>query len=249
MKFLECPTLSDISLHYLNNFDLGDRIISGVIEAYSCKMAGQDKKISKEIETKILNDVERSPEISSSPLGSLKQSSTRKLLINIIQTMNASLPDYDFSNISPEQFIHIQNALHMIEELNAKFVAAVDQVSPGFKDKLWSAIDETIDLEKSEIYTFVPTLDDDSYESGALWTFFYFFYNKKQKKILFFMCCAQSKLHLSQTLRQSPSEESWTVVDEKKPLEPANETAYIATHLSPHITGQSGSTNVDFPQL
>ena len=32
----------------------------------------------------------------SSPLGDFSDSSTRKLLINLIATMNASFPDYDF---------------------------------------------------------------------------------------------------------------------------------------------------------
>lgn len=37
---------------------------------------------------------------SSSPLGDLGSSTTRKLLINLISTMNASFPDYDFRWVS-----------------------------------------------------------------------------------------------------------------------------------------------------
>lgn len=67
-------------------------------------MAGKkthlDKKASKELEHKIVEEVNHSPSLTASPLGPLSRSSTRKLLIDLITTMNASFPDYDFRQVT-----------------------------------------------------------------------------------------------------------------------------------------------------
>ena len=60
------------------------------------KKAGADKKLSKELETQYAKDVAESPESAQTPLGPLTDAKTRKLLIALISTMNASFPDYDF---------------------------------------------------------------------------------------------------------------------------------------------------------
>ena len=49
MKFLEYAPLSRLS-SFLNDVDVGDCIVKGELEAYSCKLAGQDKKISRALE-------------------------------------------------------------------------------------------------------------------------------------------------------------------------------------------------------
>jgi hypothetical protein len=61
------------------------------------KKVGQEKKFSKELENKMLEEYSSSPKMhGSSPLGPLSRSSTRKLLINLITTMNSAFQDYDF---------------------------------------------------------------------------------------------------------------------------------------------------------
>ena len=42
---------------------------------------------------------------SASPLGSVNDSSTRKLLINLILTLNNTFADYDFRDLKPEDFV------------------------------------------------------------------------------------------------------------------------------------------------
>ena len=42
---------------------------------------------------------------SASPLGSVNDSSTRKLLINLILTLNNTFSDYDFRALKPEDFV------------------------------------------------------------------------------------------------------------------------------------------------
>lgn len=51
MKYLDCPNLSLIT----NSFDntiFGDRRVLGQTEAYSCKLAGEDKPLLKKLHEK-----------------------------------------------------------------------------------------------------------------------------------------------------------------------------------------------------
>ena len=42
---------------------------------------------------------------SASPLGSMNEVATRKLLINLILTLNNTFADYDFRDLKPEDFV------------------------------------------------------------------------------------------------------------------------------------------------
>ena len=97
MKFLVEPKLSWLT-SFLSGCELGDRVLNGRIEAFSCKKAGPDKKLSKALEQQYAEEPASLPSemLGTSPLGSLAHAATRKLLIDLISTMNASFPDYDF---------------------------------------------------------------------------------------------------------------------------------------------------------
>mmetsp|Transcript_52753 Transcript_52753/g.120222 ORF Transcript_52753/g.120222 Transcript_52753/m.120222 type:complete len:125 (+) Transcript_52753:99-473(+) len=105
MKFLSIDQL-EIVTSFLSGREVGDRIIDGRLEAFSCKRAGEDKKLSKVLEQQYAEELASSPSsaLGSSPLGPLSDSGTRRLLIDLISTMNASFPDHDFSALRPDQF-------------------------------------------------------------------------------------------------------------------------------------------------
>merc|ERR1719267_36830 len=99
MKFLEQPRLAMLSA-FLGNRELGDRIINGRIEAFSCKRAGDDKKLARSLEQQYVEGMASTSAgglTGTSPLGPLSDAATRRLLIDLISTMNASFPDHDFS--------------------------------------------------------------------------------------------------------------------------------------------------------
>lgn len=55
------------------------------------------------------------------------------------------------------------------------------------RQALWMAIDDEINLNECDIYSYNPDMNSDPYgEPGCLWSFNYFFYNKKLKRIVFF---------------------------------------------------------------
>ncbi len=85
-----------------------------------------EKQLSKEIEKQLVVEASTSPggpntgAAAPSPLGPLNSSATRKLLVALITTMNASFPDYDFSNLRPEQFEHESNRFFVQNSINVR---------------------------------------------------------------------------------------------------------------------------------
>ena len=93
MKYLENQGLEAMS-NFLTGREMGGCILDGRIEAFSCKRAGDDKKLSKVLEAKLVEDLTMDPPVRkrSTSLGDLSEVSTRRLLIDLISTLNASFP-------------------------------------------------------------------------------------------------------------------------------------------------------------
>lgn len=73
--------------------------------SFTGKLAGVDKKLYKHLESQWNSDFSESvsPDHNNSlhdiisPFGPMDQPSSRRMLFNLIATLNASYPDYDFS--------------------------------------------------------------------------------------------------------------------------------------------------------
>lgn len=195
MRFLLYPKLQKIT-GVLSSFDLGDRIVKGRVEAYSCKRAGEDRAMAKEIQESLDNELKQGIVSSvTSPLGPLGSSATRRLLIDLIATLNAAFPDYDFTDLRPENFGHDPDVGPAMKAIDRLLLNAMDKNISGFKAEFWKAIDEVVELKNCEVYSYLPEPDEDAMAVGKLWNFNYFFYNKRVRKIVFFTCFAVSKLH------------------------------------------------------
>ena len=48
MKFLQMPKLAELTT-FLSKLEIGDQILDGVVEAYSCKATGSEKKMAKQL--------------------------------------------------------------------------------------------------------------------------------------------------------------------------------------------------------
>lgn len=72
----------------------------------SGKKAGDDKRLSKELERHMKEKMNASPDSygTSPSFGELADVGVRRTLVDLICTMNASFPDYDFSGIRPDNF-------------------------------------------------------------------------------------------------------------------------------------------------
>lgn len=78
------------------------------------KTAGADKKLFKTLDHQYTAEIlSKSPDLydisATSPFGPLQDSSSRRTFIYLISLLNAAFPDYDFSNVKPEQFVKEPN--------------------------------------------------------------------------------------------------------------------------------------------
>ncbi|ETV98259.1 hypothetical protein H310_08975 [Aphanomyces invadans] len=207
MKYLEEKTLSWANAA-LSEFCVGDRVINGRLECFSCKKAGQDKKLAKSLEllyqsnnngnTSVVEQQATPATVHNNvSIGTLADSNTRKLLINLISTMNASFPDYDFSDLKPEQFHKEVDMRTIVNAINTQLAEIVEMDNIGFLEKLWESIVAAIAPGDCEVYSYIPDMDgcSDPFSDGTLWSFNYFFYNKELKKILYFTCMSRSAVH------------------------------------------------------
>jgi len=123
---------------------------------------------------------------TSSPkttLGDFSELATRKLMTDIILTLNASFPDYDFSNTKPSQFekLDVETVRGRIYERLAELASFKSQ--KNWLMELWMAVNDVIDLRECDLYSFEEEVEED-----ALWSFHYFFINKSLKRIVLFTC-------------------------------------------------------------
>lgn len=220
MKFLDDSNLARIN-SFLDNVDTGDYVVYGDLEAYSCKLAGLDKKLSKSLDTEV--QVGSSPqELSMSPVGPLSDSASRKTLIYLILTLNHIYPDYDFSLLRAHHFKK-EGGLARAEEVIDTHMLEVSKVweaTPGFGDApfldtLWSAVDEAIDLKSCDVYSYKSDNETDPFgEKASVWSFNYFFYNKKLKRILYISCRAVTKAAAEEAADEEDSKYLYNSDDE-----------------------------------
>ncbi|XP_050399052.1 repressor of RNA polymerase III transcription MAF1 homolog [Patella vulgata] len=189
--------------------------IDGRIESYSCKMAGNDKRLFKLLSNENSQNSgglqALSPPqstVSHSPLnlrgysksydgsseGYLCDTISTKTLFYLISTLNASFqPDYDFSHAKSDEFSREPSLQWVTNAVDTQLFATAGDVFGAFKQQFWTALDEEICLSECDIYSYNPDLNSDPYgEEGCIWSFNYFFYNRKLKRIVFFTCRAAS---------------------------------------------------------
>lgn len=240
MKYIDSLQLIGLN-SYLNSIDVGDALLMGELEAYSCKMAGSDKKIYRSLDKELeelsntnsgamnitnsnnntnnnnnnngnsgssnnnnnnntlsvsMNSPSPTSNISVSPFGPMSNSTSRKTMIYLIQLLNLSFPDYDFTDSKPEQFQKEPSLNLVINSINANLAGYIKDYYLEFEAKLWSTLESEISLQKCEIYLYKPENGDPFTENGVLFSFNYFFYNKSLKKIIFFKCRYISKLQI-----------------------------------------------------
>jgi hypothetical protein len=115
-------------------------------------------------------------------LGDFTEISTRRLMTDLILTLNASFPDYDFSNVKPNQFERLR--LDVVRKrIYQNLSELASQKSPNWLVDLWCALNDVIELRDCDVYSLDYEIDDDS-----LWHFHYFFVNKALRRIIFFTC-------------------------------------------------------------
>ncbi|XP_069112747.1 repressor of RNA polymerase III transcription MAF1 homolog isoform X2 [Argopecten irradians] len=189
-------------------------MVKQILESYSCKMAGNDKRLYNKMLTAEGGVSPMDLQALSPPQSTLSHSPSKqysrsqgsdgegylcdtistKTLFYLISTLNASFnPDYDFSNAKSEEFSKEPSIQWVLGTINTQMHAAAGERFDPLTQKMWSAVDAEIGLQECDIYSYNPDLSSDPYgEEGCIWSFNYFFYNKKLKRIVFFTCRSSS---------------------------------------------------------
>jgi len=116
-------------------------------------------------------------------LGDFSELATRRLMTDLILTLNHSFPDYDFANVKPNQFekLNIETVRKRIYERLSELASFKAQ--KDWLVKLWMAVNDVIDLRECDVFSF-----EEDIEENSLWSFHYFFVNKPLRRIVFFTC-------------------------------------------------------------
>eukprot|EP00612_Vaucheria_litorea_P001205 CAMPEP_0171453030 /NCGR_PEP_ID=MMETSP0945-20130129/902_1 /TAXON_ID=109269 /ORGANISM="Vaucheria litorea, Strain CCMP2940" /LENGTH=198 /DNA_ID=CAMNT_0011977817 /DNA_START=177 /DNA_END=773 /DNA_ORIENTATION=- len=158
-------------------------------------MAGEDKKLSKKLE-KEMTQLSMSPGTTTTNIGPLSDHSVRRILIDLIITMNAHFPDYDFSAASVDHFQKQKSVSKVMNFVNTKLADLSRLLQANFFEHLWSVVNDCIKLRQCEVYSFLPDVETgDPFSDGCMWSFNFFFYNPNLKKMLYFTCLARSKFY------------------------------------------------------
>jgi hypothetical protein len=127
-------------------------------------------------------------------LGDFSALATRRLMTDLILTLNATFPDYDFSNAKPQQFekLSIETVRRRIYERLSE-LASYRRMSSRNRDwlmELWMAVNDVIELKECDVYSFEDEtlLEDHRHNNATLWSFHYFFVNKSLRRLVFFTC-------------------------------------------------------------
>mmetsp|Transcript_1155 Transcript_1155/g.1786 ORF Transcript_1155/g.1786 Transcript_1155/m.1786 type:complete len:665 (-) Transcript_1155:205-2199(-) len=87
----------------------------------------------------------------------------RRLVTDLILTLNASFPDYDFGDARPSDFctLPVPEAMRRINDKLSEFAATTDR-GQDFLPSLWSSMDDVLlGLKDAEVYSYAPQAGDD----------------------------------------------------------------------------------------
>lgn len=200
MKYLEYDQLVLLS-DVLTNYHLPGITINGRIDAFTCKKVGDDKQLAKVIDSQLLlslNNKGNSIRNTSSNGGTLSVNSNRKLFIDLIQTMNTTFPDYDFTNVHPDSFSQVRE-VDVMQQVNS-LLGEITLKNPSFLLDLYQAINEVVCIHNCSIYSFSPLADSSDHPfDGALWSFNFFFFNKELKRVCYFTCMGSTDVNRTTT--------------------------------------------------
>jgi len=154
--------------------------------------------------------LDETPPSASAPsaLGDFQEIGTRRLMTDLILTLNSSFPDYDFGNIRPSYFTKT-TAEEAMADCNFRLSELALRRGETFLREMWNSIDNVVCLAETEVFSYVPPAFDDDPMAflsqtllnseadtpAPLWSLNYLFVNKGLKRILIFSCIETMRDH------------------------------------------------------
>jgi len=162
-----------------------------------------DKKLSKSLEKRFNSEIAKSPDaamyLSKSPVGPLTDSNSRRTLSNLICTLNAAYPDYDFSGLTLDSLTRERNMEAVVRRVDSHLEQVYQYVGQRLRTSLWNAVEEIIQTGECEVYSYVSNNEGEPFDEDAqVWSIHLFFYNKRQKRVLLMVLAAFNRLALGE---------------------------------------------------
>jgi len=157
MKYLEDAALQNLTSQLTEvtlNSTNQKRLLNGKIEAFTIKRGGNDKREANTLKEKLEGS-------SALYHDATNTAENNKTLIDLILTLNASFPDYDFGNLSFSNFKKYDVCQPVLQTVNAKLgELALDYYSkdPAFLQNLWKSLDKVIHLGECQVYEYLEPI-------------------------------------------------------------------------------------------
>lgn len=95
-------------------------------------------------------------------LGDFNEQGTRRLMTDLVLTLNAAFPDYDFGSVKPSDFVkmHAKRASLKINESLSEWASTSTGSGNNIDlNQMWQDVDRAIVLNECDVYKFNPTED------------------------------------------------------------------------------------------
>ena len=253
MKFLDLVTFVPIN-EWLSDMECGGHVITGRIEAYSCKKTSSDRKLYKSLQ--MSGTFSRSEEAANvafaghlsepdiyiptpvtgpapslslptatnppfampgEPLATIPQQQQQQqaataggdensTFAHLVATLNAAMPDYDFSSAPCSHFTRV-TVYEMMNHVKTALEGAQHLERPVPLADLWRALEQEAQLGQCEAFTYRPPPDSDPFlEDGAIWALNFIMYNRSiRRTVLLTLTCERPHPASSAGVMPSPA--------------------------------------------
>ena len=180
MKYLNTPVIVSINQELLACISPDSNFCSKVeCFQFSHEDFTNNKSVSYD-RPYIHNSFGQSP---SSFTNSLATHASSKHFPALKETLSASFPDFDFSNVCPWHFKLVTAVDSAHSDICWPLMTYVHD-SENLQQKLWQAIDHEISTSNSYIYKYDPDGPDPFSEQGVYFNMIMLFLNEKENKVL-----------------------------------------------------------------
>ncbi|GAX19216.1 hypothetical protein FisN_4Lh199 [Fistulifera solaris] len=94
-----------------------------------------------------------------SGLGNFAEQGTRRLMTDLILTLNMSFPDFDFAAVQPSDFVNL-SVQKTMDRINKRLSDVALHKETFLKD-LWTTIDSVMKLSECDVFCYQPAVSDD----------------------------------------------------------------------------------------
>lgn len=249
MKFLDLVAFVPIN-EWLSAMECGGHVITGRVEAYSCKKTSSDRKLYKSLQMSgTFSTSEEAANVAfagqlsepgiliptpvagpapslalptpSMPLQQQQQQQPQQqpalpaattggdennTFAHLVATLNAAMPDYDFSSAPCEHFTRV-TVYELMNHVKTALEGAQHLERPVPLADLWRALEQEAQLSQCEAFTYRPPPDSDPFlEDGAIWALNFIMYNRSiRRTVLLTLTCERPRPGLFAGVTPSPA--------------------------------------------